>query len=477
MAGGRVRRGFVGRTRELTTLGDALARVGRRAESAPGRVVFVRGRRRVGKSRLLEEFIEHSGVPHLFFTASQQGARELALFADEASASSLANARVFTGATPETWDSALTLLGAALSDEHASVVVIDEFPYLSDGDATVEGAVQKHWDRYLSKKPVLLVLVGSNLAAMEALNTPGRPLFERGVEMVVPPLSPREVGEIVRSPTPEAAFDAYLVTGGMPMLCGEWPAGATADGYLEAVLDDPSSMFVTGALRSLDAEFPTEAQARDILTRIGSGETTFSSIARAAGGLQATSLSRGLGLLTSRRVVERLTPLSTRPSKEARYRVADPYLQFWLKFVGPYLAEIDRGRGDKTLDRVRRSFGSWRGRAIEPVVREALLRLLPINGIDAGAVGGYWTRTNVPEVDLVGADRGPIAQSITFAGAIKWHDTAPFSQADFNASLSDAQLVPGVTGATPFIVASKTAVTARGASLALGPGDLLAAWP
>jgi hypothetical protein len=469
--------GFVGRRKELDTLVSALGRVGSHMDDGtPGLCMFVRGRRRVGKSRLLEEFIDRAEVPHLFFTASQRGGRELRLFADEAAASSLSNVQAFAGVTPDTWDGALTLLNAALPSDQVSVVVIDEFPYLTDGDPTVEGTFQKHWDRHLSKKPVLLLLVGSNLAAMESLNTPGRPLFERGVEMVVPPLSPREVADIVNSPTAQEAFDAYLITGGMPMLCDEWPTGATADEYLEAVLDESSSMFVTGALRSLDAEFPTEALARDVLTQIGSGEMTFSNIARAAGGLQATSLNRGLRILTSRRIVVRQVPLSTKPSKEARYRVSDPYMQFWLKFVGPYLPEIDRGRGDRTLERARVSFSSWRGRAIEPIVREALARLLPINGIDAGVVGGYWTRTNVPEIDLIGADRDPVARSITFAGLIKWLDTAPLTQADFNELMTDAQLVPGVDASTPLIAVSRTVVTAKGPALALGPGDLLAAW-
>jgi hypothetical protein len=469
--------GFVGRQKELDTLASALGRVSNHMnDGAPGLCMFVRGRRRVGKSRLLEVFIDRAEVPHLFFTASQQGGRELALFAEEAVASSLSNVQAFAGVTPDTWDGALTLLNAALPSDRVSVVVIDEFPYLTEGDPSIEGTFQKHWDRHLSKKPVLLLLVGSNLAAMESLNTPGRPLFERGTEMVVPPLSPQEVAHIVKSPTATEAFDAYLITGGMPMLCDEWPAGATADEYLEAVLDESSSMFVTGALRSLDAEFPTEALARDILTQIGSGEMTFSNIARAAGGLQATSLNRGLEILTSRRIVVRRVPLSTKPSKEARYQVTDPYMQFWLKFVGPYLPEIDRGRGDRTLERAHVSFSSWRGRAIEPIVREALQRLLPINGIDAGVVGGFWTRTNVPEIDLIGADREPTARSVTFAGSIKWLDSSPLTQADFNQLVTAAQLVPGIDASTPLIAVSRTVVTAKGAALTLSAEDLLSAW-
>ncbi len=88
-----------------------------------------------------------------------------------------------------------------------------------------------------------------------------------------------------------------------------------------------------------------------------------------------TGLGRALHLLAVKRLVAATAPLSTRPSRETRYAVADPYLRFWLSFVGPYLPEIERGRGDLTLARVRRSWTSWRGRAIEPVVREAMRRL------------------------------------------------------------------------------------------------------
>jgi hypothetical protein len=63
---------------------------------------------------------------------------------------------------------------------------------------------------------------------------------------------------------------------------------------------------------------------------------------------------------------------------------------------------------------------------VEPVIRESLLRLaagsLP-EGTDA--VGGYWTRTNDPEIDLVGADREPIAKKITMVGSVKWLENKP----------------------------------------------------
>ncbi|WP_187363874.1 hypothetical protein [Streptomyces piniterrae] len=83
-------------------------------------------------------------------------------------------------------------------------------------------------------------------------------------------------------------------------------------------------------------------------------------------------MKRSLELLTTRRMVAAELPLSTKPSRETRYRIDDPYLRFWLSFIGPGIPAVERGRGDRVLDTIRMSWTSWRGRAIEPVIREAL---------------------------------------------------------------------------------------------------------
>ena len=107
--------------------------------------------------------------------------------------------------------------------------------------------------------------------------------------------------------------------------------------------------------------------------------------------------------------------------------MADAHLRFWLSFIGPNMPAIERGRGDQVLAVLKKRWNSWRGRAIEPVVRQSLLRL-PAGTLPGGtdAVGGYWTRTNDPEIDLVGADRAPIAKKVTMVGSIKWHENKPF---------------------------------------------------
>lgn len=470
--------GFVGRADQLTALRNELSKVTKQLRDAePGRCLLIRGRRRVGKSRLVEEFLDRARVPSMFFTASRQASDELGLFADAIRESDLPGRDAAVGVEPQAWDGALRLLDAALPQDGPAVVVVDEFPYLVEEDESVEAVFQKHWDRSLAKKPVLLLLIGSDLAMMETLNTHGRAFYQRGSELVIPPLSPSETATIVGSTTEADAFDAYLVTGGLPLICADWSPGQDLWEFLGEALSQTTSPLIVSAERSLAAEFPEDALARHVLNQIGSGEVTFTNIARAAGGLRATSLHRGLELLTNKRVVVRELPTSTKTSKEARYRVVDPYLRFWLTFIGPGMAEIERGRNDRVLARIERDWTGWRGRAIEPVVRESINRLLPIDGLPpAQAVGAYWTRTNVPEIDLIGADRLPQARKISFAGTIKWLENAPLDQGDLNALTAVVGQVPGADEDTPLVAVSRSGVTAAGAACELGPEDLLAAW-
>ncbi|WP_406285063.1 ATP-binding protein [Embleya sp. NBC_00896] len=467
---------FIGRGRELRTLRNALDEVREAVGAArPGQCVLMRGRRRVGKSTLVEEFLRQAAVPHLFFTAGGGSAEdELAELLDAAAASTLPEHALFAEETPSQWNAAFRLLAEILPDDTPSVVVIDEVPYLMERVDAFEGMLQRAWDRLLSRKPVLLLLVGSDLSMMEALDSHERPFHQRGREMVVGPLNPADIGEMLDL-EPAAAFDAALITGGLPLICREWRPGASMWEFLETALENPISALLVSAERSLAAEFPPQAMGREVLRAIGTGERTFTNIARAAGGIAHSTLTRAADLLIDKRVVAAELPISLHPSKERRYRVADPYLRFWLAFLDPHMAEIERMRGDLTLARTRDRWTSWRGRAVEPLIRESLARLLPAGELPAApAVGGYWTRSNDVEIDLVGADRQPVAEQLLFLGSIKWLESSPFDAHDLaalhkhRAALTDAPL--------PLVAVSRSGITCPGLQATFSPEDLLAAW-
>jgi len=460
---------FIGRQRELDLLRRELDLVGRGGRR-PGRCLVLRGRRRVGKSRLLEEFTERSGVPTVFFTAA--GAPpvvELSEFRREALASDLPGRELFDGVSLDSWEAALRLLASALPETGPSIVVLDELPYLVSSEPGFEGILQRVWDRVLSRRPVLLVLVGSDLSMMAALDDYGRPFHQRGTPMILAPLNPADVGDMLQLDAADS-IDAYLVTGGLPLICADWSPGMDRMGFLADAFASPTSALVVSAELVLAAEFPADAQPRVVLGAVGTGERTFSALQRTTG-LPAPSLNRALGLLVRKNIIAAERPLSTAPSRETRYRVTDPYLRFWLFFLGSRISEIDRGRGDRVLERVRAGWSSWAGRAVEPVVREALLRLE-----EPAAVGGYWTRNNDVEIDLVGADRVPVARRIDFVGSIKWRTDRAFDARDLADLLRERDRVPGAGPETPMVAVTRGSVAVEGLAGSYRPADLVEAW-
>ena len=380
----------------------------------------------------------------------------------------------------DAWDTALRQLAAVLPDDQPSIVVIDEFPWLVEGDPALEGCLQTVWDRTLSRKPVLLILIGSDLAIMEHLSDYGRPFHQRGVEMTLAPLSPFDVAQMTGLP-PADALDAYLITGGLPLICQEWRHGESRTAFLRRALQDPTSPLLVSGERILAAEFPTALQARRILTTIGSGERTFTNIARAAGtpdaALAAGTVNPLLRELARKRLIAVDVPLSAKPGdRDRRYRVADPYLRLWLSFLGEGISDVERGQGATVAQNIERSWTSWRGRAIEPVIRDALARLLPDDQWpQTRHVGGWWPRTNNPELDLVGTDRAP-ARTIDFVGSITWLENSPFDARDFAALARDAQAVPGTDTDTKLIAVSRSGCTVDALAAHYGPDQLIAAW-
>jgi predicted AAA+ superfamily ATPase len=75
---------------------------------------------------------------------------------------------------------------------------------------------------------------------MERLDDYRRPFHQRATVMVLPPLNPAEVGALLGLPAAEA-LDAYLITGGLPLICQEWQPGQPLDGFLYTSLADPAS--------------------------------------------------------------------------------------------------------------------------------------------------------------------------------------------------------------------------------------------
>lgn len=475
-------RQFVGRT-------DLLARIQAEWEAArddgEGRMVTIRGRRRVGKTWLVEEFIGRSKPPTAFFAASSQTEeRELTLFAQVLATSSLPSRRLGEAASFSTWQAALVAAASESERANPSVIILDEFPYLLGATAQVRaavlGAVQTAWDRTLSKRPILLILVGSDQAMMEMITAPRQPLHQRpSRELTVPPLDPAEAAALSGLADADA-IDSYLVTGGYPKIVRA-KMGRSLKDFLEDQLADDGTPLVTTGRLILDGEFGTSAQARTILSVIGEGVRKRTDIANEVG-VMAHNLKGPLDLLIAeKRVIEVRRPLSTATSRDSRYEIVDPYLRFFMRFVDRYRGEIERGRGRVVAKAILDGWSTYRGKAVEALIRQSLEEIIPDPRFGrATAVGAYWTADHQVEVDLVGADRrDPPAKRVSFIGTIKWRENKPLTIADHEALIAHTSRIGGAGPATKTIGVSLSGADERALAafdLVLGPADILAAW-
>ncbi|SFC20411.1 AAA family ATPase [Streptomyces aidingensis] len=477
---------FIGRAAELRLLGKRLERV---ARTGQGVAVAIRGRRQVGKSRLVQEFCDRAGAPYVFYAATKGASpvEGVAAFLAEVRESTLPADRESIPAGPVAdWADAFRVLSAVLPDR-PSIVVLDELPWLAEQDPVFDGALQTAWDRLLSSRPVLLLLLGSDLHMMERLTAYERPFHGRADNLVLGPLNPAETGAALDLPAADV-LDAHLVTGGLPGIIRAWPPGTPPLDFMEAECADPASPLFGVPESALLAEFPAPDQARRVLEAVGSGERTHATIAAAAGGREGALPSGVLSPLLRRltqdkRVLAVDSPLSTRPGRPALYRVADSNLRLYLAALRGAQEQTRRGRPEAAFRLIRRRWTAWRGRAVEPLVREALETAalagdLPWPGVEA--VGGWWNRRFDPEIDLIGADRAPVARALFFAGSVKWLGT-PFDQHDLAALRRGAAEVPGLDpGTTEPVVVSlsglHTAVDRAAVRLLWGPQDILAAW-
>jgi len=180
-----------------------------------------------------------------------------------------------------------------------------------------------------------------------------------------------------------------------------------------------------------------------------------------------------------RRLIVVEQPIGTVVSRNPRYRIEDPYLRFWLAYLADKISAIEAGRGDVVLKTINDGWFAWRGRAVEPVIRDLLWRsrnIIP----EVGTIGGWWNRTNSVEVDLVGADSKPVARRISFVGSIKWKERTQFEFTDFASLVESRKSVPGAADA-PLIAVSRSGfgsnVSAIGDLIQVTPEQLIATEP
>lgn len=473
---------FFGRGHELALLDGLVRQV---AESGTGRLVGVRGRRQVGKSRLAEHFAANSGIPYGVIAGVKGVPVDIqmrrAVESLRSSARPLPGIDAVTASAPADWYDLLSRLRLVLRDTPA-ILVFDEFPWAWEASEGLDGLVQSLWDGDFSRHPVLMLLIGSDEAMMDRLFQHDRPLFGRlDDQFVVRPFNPAETAAaLAAGPGPLEVFDTQLITGGFPELIAHARRFASVHAMAENSLSRPHTLLADIAQINLAGELSESASARLVLEAIGADEVgvvNFSAITAALGGGKPaeTAVTRAMETLTIKQIVAVDFPAGRRGGRLKRYRIADPYLRFWFRFIAPQSRNIEVGRPDLAIAAFRRMWPGWRGKAIEPILRDAVLRLAPhlasLQAIES--VDAWWDRSGSREWDAVGTghDQLPVA-----VGSIKWRETQPFGERDLAKLAVARAVVSHAERATLVAITSHGTAQGVGVDLTLDAADLLGAW-
>jgi len=308
-----------------------LAALDAATDARGGQLVVVWGRRRTGKTYLLQAFGAHRRCIH--YTATQQSAPvELRAFTDAARAV-LGGEGLPAGYRFPDWSVALDWVTAAAGEQRL-VVILDEFPYLAHSTRGLESIIQCWWDQRGRTSRVMLVLCGSAVAYMRQIVGAAAPLHQRATAAIhVAPMDYRSAGRFVEELAPAERAVVYGILGGTPLYLEQWDARASRRANLLRLFGNPASPLVDAAELVLSGELPELEGAFRILQAVALGRTRPGEIADYA----RVAVERPLKRLTTLGILERRVPNLDVPArtKRAIYRVVDPYFAFWFRFIAP----------------------------------------------------------------------------------------------------------------------------------------------
>lgn len=311
---------FVNREAELREL-DAAARQGGLS------VVF--GRRRVGKTRLLRQWLQPRGGLYSQAIEAQRDLQIQQVFAD-------LRPQLETKLVPKTWPELLEILAL---QKRPWVLCLDEFPYLTAVDASLPSQLQKWLDHSLPPG-CLLIVAGSSTRMMNHLFLHrAAPLYGRARKLLQ--IRPMDYGAFCQACDLQRgdrdSFEKFACVGGIPKYWEFVEAGQDAVALAESLYFDYAPYMEQEPQRILRDEGIAGLNALAVLEAVGRGAERPSEIAGRLSTAQ-TNLSRLLQQLLDASVLTRELPFgeSVRSTKKVLYRIQDPTMRFWFRVYSPH---------------------------------------------------------------------------------------------------------------------------------------------
>ena len=374
------------------------------------------GRRRCGKSRLLREALRGRRAAYYVGDVRESTLQRAALAVEIA--------RLLPGFADVRYPDWEALLSRWWRDApRGSVLALDEFPSLVASDATLPSLLQKIVDGAGRGSP-RLVLAGSSQRLMQGLVLDRTaPLFGRAREILK--VSPLRAGWIKRAlglRDDARAVEAFAAWGGVPRyweLAAEYRALLPA---LEALVLSPLGVLHDEPRRLLLDDVRETAQPLSVLALIGAGCHRLSEIAGRLG-KPATSLARPLATLVELGLVRRDLPFgaSLPDSKRTAYRLEDPFLRLWFRFVEPNRSRLEAGLAVAVARELTAALPLHVSGVWEDLVRESVLRARYL-GQEWESVGSWWgpgLDRRPLELDVVAQSKGGAELLV---GEVKWQE-------------------------------------------------------
>ncbi len=454
---------FVNRTIELQAL--------ERWWEEPGaRLGLLWGRRRVGKTALLQEFARSRRT--IFHTAAgRPPSDELSLLAAAAADADPGGLRDLHARPFTDWDDALDTLAAAASRERL-LVVIDEFPELMAAHPDLPGRLRAFWDRAHGKTKLRLLLCGSAVRTMHAIQEERAPLYGRfDLALLLHPFRPQEAAAMLSELSPADRALVWGLVGGVPLYLDWWDQQASVRANLGRLACEPGGRLLTEGQLVLATEGDLGDLGQLVLRAIAAGRTRHNEIAEAVKAEPARVLER----LVELRLVERMVPVTENPARTRRrlYRIADNFLAFWLGLLDRHRSAIERGLGQQVLPVLQRQLDVHMGDPWEAAFRDHLVRMAATGqlGDDIVDVGRWWRDSPPVEIDavvLTGEGR-----AATLVGEAKWsrHVDGERLRRDLERKV---EALPRADANLRYAVCAREAVTPKGDVIAVTAADVFA---
>lgn len=399
---------FHNRKKELETLQELY-------ESDKAEFVVIYGRRRIGKTALLEKFLEDKrGVRLLAREESEKKQLERVsqklgeFFQDK-----------FLLSNPySNWDAFFTYLEEQSGERW--VLAIDEFPYLVHSNAALPSILQAHWDETLKHSKIFLILCGSSISMMEdEILGHKSPLYGRRTsQILLKPMKYYEIRGFLPEKRAKELIRFYAVFGGVPAYLEVINPEKSVFKNIKSNVLSPRSYLNKDVMFLLREELQQPRIYLAILQSIAHGNTTLADIHNDTG-IQTSTLGKYLSVLNDLHITKRETPVTaSRKSRRGIYKIRDNFFRFWFRFLYPNKEYLEIGNITPLLDQViRPHFHKFVSHSFENICLQYLNKLnkegkLPFS---FAKIGRWWYKDS--EIDIVALNQ---KKNTVLFGECKW---------------------------------------------------------